>query len=496
MTHAHTEHTRRFRRQITAIFCCSLLVSLLLTGCGSSGVNTLSSRATYEVSPVFREFHASLGGEEVLGPAISQVFNFEKYECQYTVNTLMCQNPLLSGETRFILYPLGMAFEIQEPAEEKAAEDGELVVNGLSVYEEFIPVYEQFSAARYAGNPITPVRINYSQRRIEQYFENIGLYRSFDSPPGVVNLLAYGAFACDEVCSFPPTAAALIVDPAKAGSDQPFLPALGEMDSSTVFGIPLTQPYIAADGALEQVYTNAVLYSPPNNPKKISLRPLPELLGMPREDPVPQLHDSGQNVVFYPVKDELGFHVPTVFDEFIVAHGGRKLSGDPISETVELKPGLYRQCFTNYCLLYEPSAVKMEQVTLAPLGKQYLDSLQAAADHLNPMVISSDTVTLQVNELFSMLPRGEIQRIGILVVKTEDQAPLAGIESTLDLMLPDGTKSTSELPPTDVQGKASIKVPDQDSIPNGTILVYEVCLKTSSSLPVCEQGSYMIWKAP
>ena len=147
-------------------------------------------------------------------------------------------------------------------------------------------------------------------------------------------------------------------------------------------------------------------------------------------------------------------------------------------------------CCTN------PSAVKMEQVTLAPLGQQYLDSLQAAADHLNPLVISSDTVTLQVNELFSMLPRGETQRIGILVVKTEDQTPLAGIESTLNLTLPDGAKNTSELPPTDDQGKASIEIPDQDSIPNGTILVYEVCLKTSSSLPVCEQGSYMIWKAP
>ncbi len=199
---------------------------------------------------------------------------------------------------------------------------------------------------------------------------------------------------------------------------------------------------------------------------------------------------------FTRLKDELGFHVPIVFDEFIVAHGGRKFSGDPISETIELNPGLYRQCFTYYCLLYNPSAVKLEQVTLAPLGQQYLDSLQVATDHLNPMIISSDTVTLQVNELFSLLPRGEIQRIGILVVKTEDQTPLAGIESTLNLTLPDGTKNTSELPPTDDQGKASIEIPDQDSIPNGTILVYEVCIKTSSSLPVCEQGSYMIWKAP
>lgn len=496
MTHSITRHNIRFRLPVTAVCLGILLFSLMLTGCGNSGVNSRTSGTTYEIAPVFREFHAALGSEEVLGPAISQVFNFEKYECQYTVNALMCQNPVLGGEARFFLYPLGKAFEIREPGEEEGNQDSGLVVNGISVYEEFIPVFEQFSTERYAGNPITPVRINYSQRRVEQYFENVGLYRSFDDPPGAVKLLAYGVFACDEVCNYPPAASAMIIDPARAGSDQPFLPALGETDNGTIFGIPLTQPYIAADGALEQVYTNAILFSPPDNPKKVSLRALPELLGMPREDPVPQLHDSAQNVVFYPVKGELGFHVPTVFDEFIVAHGGRKLSGDPLSETVELQPGLYRQCFTYYCLLYEPASVNEQQVTLAPLGQQYLDSLQAAADQLNPLVISNDTVTLQVNERYSMLSRGDTQRVAILVMKTEDQTPIPGIESILTLKLPDGEKFTSTLPPTNDQGKASIEIADQASAPNGTIVVYEVCLKTSSSLPVCEQGSYVLWQTP
>jgi hypothetical protein len=196
-------------------------------------------------------------------------------------------------------------------------------VNGVSIYEEFIPLYEQFSAERYAGNPISQASINYAQQRVEQYFENIGMYRSFNDPPGTVKLLAYGAFACDQVCNYPPLAEAIIVDPTRAAADQPFLPALGEMDSSTVFGVPLTQPYIAKDGSLEQVYTSAILFSPADNPEKIALRALPDLLGIQREEPVAQLHDSGENVVFYPVKDELGFHVPSVFVAFIVAHGGR-----------------------------------------------------------------------------------------------------------------------------------------------------------------------------
>ncbi len=477
------------------ILCC-LLAGMLLTACSTDVKEKPSASHTYEIAPVFREFHASLGGEQVIGQGISQIFDFNDYQCQYTVNVLMCQDPLLSGEARFMLYPLGSVFEIPGTNAAAAGETDGVVVNGVGIYEEFMPVYEQFSGERYAGSPINQAIINYSQQRVEQYFENIGMYRSFNDPPGMVKLLAYGAFACDQVCSYAPLAEAIIIDPARAAADQPFLPALGEMDSSSIFGIPLTQPYIAKDGSLEQVYTNAILFSPADNPEKISLRALPELLGIPREQPVPQLHDSGENVVFYPVNGELGFHVPAVFDAFIVAHGGRKFSGDPISGTSEISPGLYRQCFTYYCLLYNPTAAKEEQVILAPLGQQYLDSLEAAANGLNPVVISGETVRLEVTEQYPMLSRGDLQRIEILVTQTGDESPLAGIEATLEMHLPDGDPYTGLFPPTSKEGRASLEIPYPESVPNGSILVYEVCLKSASSLPVCAQGSYLVWKTP
>jgi hypothetical protein len=157
---------------------------------------------------------------------------------------------------------------------------------------------------------------------------------------------------------------------------------------------------------------------------------------------------------------------------------------------------LYRQCFTYYCLLYNPAAAKADQVTLAPLGQQYLESLEAAANELNPVVISGETVVLEVNELYPMLSRGDTQRIEILVTRTEDQSPLAGIEATLSVRLPDGEKFTSDFPATSKDGKAFTEVPDRDSVTNGSILVYEVCLKSASSLPVCTQGSYLVWKTP
>jgi len=485
---------RNHSQHAVLVFCC-LLTGLYLSACAAGKVKAPASQ-TYEVAPLFREFHNSLGGEEVLGAAISQPFDFNQLECQYTVNALMCEDPLLSTEARFSLYPLGTIFKVPVTSEALSDKNGGLEVNGISIYEEFIPFYQQSSAGRYAGKPINPPSINYAQQRVEQYFENIGLYRSFNDAPGEVKLLAYGAFACDQVCNYLPQVEAIILDPSRAAADQPFLPALGAMDSSTVFGVPLTQPYIAKDGSLEQVYTNAILYSPADNPDKISLRPLPETLGIPRAEPGAQTHDSGENVVFYPVKDELGYYVPSVFDAFIVAHGGRGFSGDPLSETIEISPGVYRQCFTYYCLLYNPALVEEERVSLAPLGQQYLEGLENAGSELNPAVISNETVTLLVNEQYPMLPGGKTQRIEILVTKTEDQTALAGVEATLEVLLPDGERYSGEFPGTSKEGKAVLEIPAQESAPNGSIMVYEVCLKSASSPPVCAQGSYLVWKAP
>ena len=115
---------------------------------------------------MFREFYAALGGESLLGPAISKIFDYDKFECQYTVNALICQDPLLSGESRFSLYPLGNALQIRAEPAPVDPEAADLVVNGYTVFEEFIPVFDRLSGEGYAGNPITQVRINYTQQRI------------------------------------------------------------------------------------------------------------------------------------------------------------------------------------------------------------------------------------------------------------------------------------------------------------------------------------------
>jgi len=475
-----------------------LVPLLLLSGCKGTqdSESAPSAGKTYEITPSLREFYNTLGGETLFGPAISEKFTFQEFECQYTAGALFCLNPALSGENRFGLYPLGDGLNLREDPGTAPSDQDARVVNGYAVYEEFIPMYDQLSGVRYAGSPISSVHLNYSQDRVEQFFENVGLYRSFSDPVGTVRLLSYGVAACKERCSYTAALAALVLSPDAGTDNQPFLPQLGKLGGATAFGEALTQPYIASDGAQEQVYTNAVLYSPADKPGTVLLRPLAIELELPRADPGPQVYGNQNGVVFYPVKSGLGYHVPLLFDEFIAAHGGTQFSGDPIDETTQVAEGVYRQCFENYCLDYRPDTAAGQQVSMAPLGKLYLEKLQQKEGSQKPVVLSPDTVSLTVSEQFKRLAPSSTQRIDILVLSKPDQKPMAGIEAELDLSLPDGTHYIHAVDPTLADGTAAVIIPVMKGIPNGSILTYQVCLKAVAVKPVCAMGNYLMWKMP
>ncbi len=472
------------------------VLSLMLAACSGNGNNgVLAAGKTYEVAPGFREFYQTLGGEDVLGPAISENFSFQSLQCQYTVNTLLCMNPAATDASRFSLYPLGIPMNVREDPAASPTQGSGVVVNGYEIYEEFLTLYEKLSGSQYAGAPLTQVRLNYSQQRIEQFFENVGFYRKFSDPPGQVHLLAYGAFSCEKNCNYSPSVDALIISSTQAVDDEPFLAGLGKIGGATIFGRPLTQPYIASDGFEEQVYENAVLYAPPGNTSAVKLRPLSILLNLNRTDPGPKIYGSQDGVVFYPTSGELGYHVPLDFDRFITAHGGLDVSGNPIAEVYEVAPGTYRQCFENYCLDYNPLA-ESDKVTLAPLGKSYLDQLQKQTTSQELFTFSPDTVSLQASEQSKQIAPDASQTIQILVSRKSDGQPLANLEADLDVTLPVDTHYTAAFPATQSDGKSTVTVPAMTGYPNGSILVYRVCLKTATTDPVCATGSYILWKTP
>jgi hypothetical protein len=467
-------------------------IALLLAGCGGNTAATTPEPGTFSIDPIFREFYASLGGQDVLGPAITALFTFRSQQCQYTVNALLCFDPLQQGIDRYSLFPLGEALGIRD--EPGAAASGDLVVDGYQIYEEFEELYHKLYGPLYAGRPLSQPRFNSAKNRIEQYFANVGFYRDLGDPGGKAHLLAYGVYACDSDCRYSPPQSGIVVTSVES-VEQPFLTQIARLGGLNVFGLALSEPYIAPDGRLEQVYENVVLSAPQEDPNSVSLRSLPVLLGMPTSPPGPKIYNEAEGVIFYGIENELGYHVPLPFDHFIAQHGGREISGNPIGEVTQLGADVYRQCFEHYCLLYDRTAGDDQKVRMAPLGREYLRLAQGGqVEQETPFVFSPDSVHLLVHAGKPRVSAAEAQIFEMTLLRASDQQPIADVEAELTLTLPDGRQERYSMPPTGSDGRAALSVdPLRPAPDNGSVIAYRVCLNIPASEPICSADSYLIW---
>jgi hypothetical protein len=292
---------------------------------------------------------------------------------------------------------------------------------------------------------------------------------------------------------------------ASEGSRFSFTPVVSEMQFSTpfqrvldrlggiaIFGSPLGEPVRTPDGFMEQVYENAVIYAPVDNPNAIALRPLAKILNMPMHQPVLKKYDRRDNVIFYPVQGELGFHVPIVFDEFIASHGGTETSGQPISETDVVEIGgerIARQCFENYCLDYYPSAQIGAQVRMAQLGYRYEQTPVGAipAPALEPV----DPLAILISEDKAQVLDNETQTFFLLVYNDHTKEPRPNANATLLVMFPDGASYSYEFPPTGINGWTRLEVPPLPEYQHGTLVAYKICL--SGEPQTCVSESYLVW---
>lgn len=376
------------------------LCLFFLTGCSTEDFSFAiqpTPVGAFPVDPVFREFYQQLGGEPILGAAISPLFLDGFIQCQYTVNGLMCLNPQDSGANRFYLAPLGNRLGVSQPPEVNADPNHGLVVNGYTIGPDFVELYRKMSAARQVGNPLSGVIYNYNQQRTEQFFENVGFYHRFDDPPGVSHLLPYGKYTCGELCSAYQTSVTLAIPKSGSQLGVPFAYTVERLGGERDFGRPLSQAFSNTDGATEQVYETVVFISPSDNPAQVRLKPITRLLGMYALPPA-LFNPEQRNVVFYPVTpDGLGYHVPVDFDRFIVQHGGVEISGNPIADTLFYpEENVIRQCYENYCLDYYPNAPEGQKVRLAPLGSRYLKLIDPAV--IAPGAVPPDKLVVTVSE--------------------------------------------------------------------------------------------------
>lgn len=469
-----------------------LSVLLILAGCTTVETTPPPEIGTYPVDTVFREFYASLGGRDTLGPAISAIFNYRNQQCQYVQNVMMCFDPLAEGIARFNLHPLGELLGIYE--EPDMAASSSLVVDGYPIYEEFEDIYHRLYGPLYVGKPLTQPRFNANGNRIEQYFQNVGFYRNINDQPGEVHLLAYGVFACSSDCRFSAPQSAIVTANLDAAA-QPYLSQVARLGGLNVFGMPLTDPYAAADGKQEQIYENVVLFSDQEDTSTLGLRPVTLMLGKPVTPPGMELHGEAEGVVFYRTDGILGYHVPVLFDHFIAQHGGREVSGNPVGEITTISTTLFRQCFENYCLVYDSTAEDSLQVRMAPLGLEYLNLTQAeTVPEATPVAVQTGAVRMVANPGTPRIPADQAQRFDLFVVRAEDNQPVPNIEAVLLLSLPEGVEARYPLPPTDAQGRASLTIAPIEPAPvNGTVISFKVCLNVPADTSVCTSDSYLIW---
>ena len=88
-------------------FIISFVFILVVTGCEEPVEPIIKT-----VDPTFREFYELLGGEQILGPAISIMYEERGKKLQFTTGALMMYDPQAPESEHFKLAPLGNAMKL------------------------------------------------------------------------------------------------------------------------------------------------------------------------------------------------------------------------------------------------------------------------------------------------------------------------------------------------------------------------------------------------
>ncbi len=457
----------------------------------TQGGTVSHSQSSIALDPVFVEFYQNLGGQALLGRVLSAPFDADQKRFQYVEAGLLSYDPAqMEPGKRIRFEPLGLQLQVRDDASIPVVHDEsrDLPVEGYWVYSEFVGLYQRLSI--FAGMPLTQVRINHDYARYEQFFENLGFYRNLKDPPGTVRLLPYGAYLCGQECSernqeyWNIIQNGLITQPFERVVTERHWEALGE---------PVAAPNMTPDGMLEQIYENAVLYAPSDRLSEVALRPL--TLWLEKEvaqDPYPYREQAG--MVFYPVDEQLGFLVPYEVDDLIVRLGGIHTSGKPLGDARQIAGnGVYRQCFVNFCVDYQPTAPSHERVRLVPQGVEYAQRL---ADQLTlPKAFNSQTVNLIVSEAYPQISDADRQVLQMNVFYRQSGEPMVLVSGTATVTLP-GRTLTLPLPPTNREGISTVTLPPLKGVANLSVIEYQICLSLPSEEPICQSDTFVVFNAP
>lgn len=481
------------------ILCLLLLLisALIVSGCDlfysyQSEPTEITNDGSYRINPVFWEYYHLLGGEKLLGPAITNVFTLEGKKLQYLENGLMVYDP---QNKTYSFSNLGEQLAIYEPPDLTNEIQANFTINRYPIHPAFIGIYRQLGPD-VVGAPLSNPYKNLAQNRYEQHFQNLGFCFILDDPKQEVHLLAYGRAVCGPLCPYEGGIDNAIITTSTL--EEPFAGVINRLGIATT-GALVVGPFTAPDGYEEIIFEHMALY---NYHGYIKTRPIVLLLGYEPQPLVEPINLPA--VVFVVVDGNLGHNILVQFDDFIHQIGGYEVSGMPVSEVSEFDHdrGVIRQCFTNMCLDLFTQEQEV-QVRPASLGTEYKDAL-----YPNLPITSEDEAL--ATEPPSLIPRTSVQNIfqinawesNPLVSSYEPQTlyasvlfngtPQAGQQLTLTIFVPGAPPQTVFMPVTGSDGKTAIALAPL-ATSNGSLIVYEICLPLSDGVSECARESFMIW---
>ncbi len=460
----------------------SLFLILFLFSCAPKSEQSERLSGTYPLHPSFEPFYQRLGGMSRLGPAISPPIEQGGKRYQYTTAVLL-EYDLKSGQVQ--LSPLGKELGLYSFSPSQVTDSGSRV-NNLRIYPLFQKTYDEMGGEEVIGQPISEVHYNNQLGRYEQYFERAGFYLLEGDVSQTVYLLSYGAWKCRQSCSFSTPENSRVDLPVTIA--EPIL-AFIYRHGIEFSGFALSEPYIAEDGLVEQIYENVVLTFNPEHPEQVNLRPLPQLVGVP-SDPMEAPYSLPDHV-WVNVEQEMGFQVPNRFWDYLQAHGGLDLSGNPQTKVHNLSEGRQRQCFVKFCLEDQIDLFGERVVRLSKLGEEYR-KLKSQLLGMTNKSIEASQIILRAWESQPIVPPDREQEIGVSVYAGDQ--PVSGISPEIIITYPGGREERLNMPTTDREGKSQLRLaPIQAE--NGTLIPYRVCIQDVREQKYCVRDSFLIWKA-
>jgi hypothetical protein len=461
--------------------------SLVLAACGSSStLTTPESAEGYPVAPAFLEFYEGHDGLTVLGAAISPELVENGVQVQYFEKGRLEYHPQLPEGNQVILGNLGETLYGASPCvPPESVASGALYFSATchSVSPEFRAYFLKRGGVPFFGYPLSEMYIQ--DDRFVQIFERAVIVWDGRRPDGFrFSLASLGSLACgNSGCSgghggYTPALSTPTPQPTATDLIDAFYNAHG---GARVFGLPLGGRQTGSDGAVEQVFENAILYENPRASEGVSLRPLGlKTSGFP-EPPAQQLDDP--NSAYY---SKYGHNVAYGIYTFYKNYGGEAVFGQPINELRVVGDHL-TQHFENVIVTWRLGLPADQAVQLVNLGQQTL-----APQSTGPGPVSAPPQLLLVTTkpTHPVLTEETKQQTLQAWVRDENGRPVAGATVTFTVNTPGG-ELKYVINATDADGLASVTFTLKSYVP-GDFMMYNATA-SYSGLKASKSGAFMPW---